>query len=98
MKINDAVLAAEEGAGRADVHARRIRALIAEDREEEALGIREAALFHRLDPAPVHAHRNVVFGLARDRARMAPDTRVAVEEKAEAGHRINRVRWPSNVM
>ena len=39
VQIDDAVAAAEEGVGRADVHARRVVALIAEHREEQPLRV-----------------------------------------------------------
>ena len=44
-----------------------------------------------LDPGAVDAERHVVLALARNRAGVAPDAGVAVEQEAEAGHRIGRV-------
>jgi hypothetical protein len=39
-----------------------------------------------------------MFALARDRAGMAADTRITVEQETESGHRIRPVPWQSDVI
>src|SRR5207247_10766179 len=73
VQIDDAVAALEERVGRADALARRFVALVAEDGEEEPARVGEGAFLDGLHPAAVHADRNLVLGLARDRARMTAD-------------------------
>ena len=77
VEVNDAVAALEERAGRADVHARRFLALVAQHGEEQPLRVGERALLDRLHPAAVDADRNVVLRLAGDRARMTADALAA---------------------
>ena len=86
VQIDDAVAALEERVGRTDARARRFVALIAEHGKEEAAGVGERALLDRLHPAAVHADRNLMFGLARDRARMTADALPEVDREAVVGH------------
>ena len=92
VQIDDAVAPLEERVGRADAHARRFVALIAQNREEEPLRVRERALLDRLDPAAVDADRDVVLGLARDRARVAADAFPQIDGEPVIRHeRIRRL-------
>jgi hypothetical protein len=100
-QIDNPVAALEQRVGRTDPHARRVVALIAEDGEEEALGARKRALLDGLDPAPVHADRNLMFGLAGDRARVAADALAQIDRETVIGHagqdystRVESVRLP----
>ncbi len=86
VQIDDAVAPAEERAGRADVHARRILALVAQHRQEQPLRLREHALLDRLHPAPIHPDGNVMLGLARNRAGMTPDALPEIDREAVSGH------------
>ena len=86
VQIDDAVAAPEERVGRADVHARRLLALVAQHRQEEPPRVRERALLDRLDPAAIHADGNVVLGLARDRARVTSDALREVDRETVVGH------------
>ena len=86
VEIDDAVGPLVEGAGGADVHARRLLALIAEDRQEQALRVRKRALLDRLHPAAIDANGNVVFGLARDRARVAADAFLQIDHEPVVRH------------
>ncbi len=86
VQIDDAVAALEERVGRTDARARRVVALIAEDGKEEAAGVGERALLDRLDPAAVHADRNLVLGLAGDRAGVTADAFSEVDGEPVVGH------------
>src|SRR5438309_9602700 len=68
VQIDDTVAAPEQGVRRADSYAWRVDALVAQDRKEEALRLRERALLDGLDPAAIHPNRNVVFSFTGDRA------------------------------
>ena len=85
VEIDDAVAALEERVGRADAHARRVVALVAQDREEEALRVGERALLDRLHPAAVHADGNLVLGLAGDRARVTADALSQIDGEPVVG-------------
>jgi hypothetical protein len=87
VQIDDAVAPLEEGVGRTDRRARRFVALIAEDGKEEAAGIREGALLDGLDPTAIDADRDVVLGLAGDRAGMTADAFSQVDGEPVVGHR-----------
>ena len=86
MQIHDTVATTKERAGRADCHARRVFALVAQDGKEQALRVWEAALFHRLDPTAIYADRNVMFSLAGNRARVTADALLQINDKAVVGH------------
>src|SRR4029078_10854384 len=73
VQIDDAVGTFEERVGRTDLRARRLVALIAEDRKEKAPRVGKCALVYRLHLAPIHADLNVVLGFAGDRGRVAAD-------------------------
>ena len=87
MQVDDPVLALHQRVGRADAHARRFVALIAEDREEKAADGGERPFLDRLHPAPVDADRDLVLGLARNRARVAADAFSEVDGEPIVGHR-----------
>ncbi len=86
MQIHDAVVTLEERIGRTNLLAGRAVALIAEDGEEESAGVGERAFLDGLDPTAVHAHRNLVLGLARDRAGVAADAFSKVDGEPVVGH------------
>ena len=86
VEIDDAVAAFEERIRRTDAHARCVGALVAENGEEEPARVRKDALFNRLDPTAIHADRNVVLRLARNRARVAPDAFAQIDREPVGGH------------
>jgi hypothetical protein len=86
VQIDDAVAALEERVRRADAHARRVAALVAEDGKEESPGVGEGTLLDRFYPAPVDADRDLVLRLARDRAGVAADAFPEIDGKAVGGH------------
>ena len=86
MQIDDAVAALEERVGRTDLHARRIVALVAEDRKEEALRLGERAFLDGLHPAAIHANRDLVLGLAGDRAGVTADAFSEIDGEPVVGH------------
>jgi hypothetical protein len=96
VQIDDAVAAAEERARRTDVHARSVGALIAEDRQEQPLRLRKRALLDGLDPAAIHADRDVVFRLAGDRAGVTPDALAQIDRKPVVRHRRDYSKVPAD--
>src|SRR5690606_4232984 len=86
VEVDDAVAPFEQRVRRTDRHARRIVALIAEDGEEEARRVGETPLLDGLDPAAVHADRNLVLRLAGDRAGMTADALAKVYGNTVVGH------------
>jgi hypothetical protein len=90
-QIDDPVAPLEERVGRTDPHARRVVALIAEHREEEAARLREDALLDRLDPAAVHPDRNCMLGLAGDGAGMAADAFSKIDGEPVVRHAGRRI-------
>ena len=96
VQIDDAVAALEERVGRADAHARRVLALVAEHGEEEPPRVGERALLDRLHPAAVHADRNLVLGLAGDRARVTADALAQVDGEPVVGHEADDYTVPIN--
>jgi hypothetical protein len=61
--------------------------LIAQNGKKEPARVGEDAFLDRLDPAAIHADRDVVFTLACDRAGVATDAFFQVDDKAVVGHR-----------
>ena len=59
VQIDDAVAALEQRVGRADLHAGRFVALVAQHGEEEAARVGERAFLDRLHPAAVDADRDL---------------------------------------
>src|SRR5262249_8719704 len=94
VEIDDAVATLEERTRRADCHARRVVALIAEDREEETARAGEAALFDSLHPAAIDADRNLMFCLTSDRARVAADAFPKIDREPVVGHRAPTIASP----
>ncbi len=86
IQVDDAVAPAEKRRGWADLHARRVFALIAQHRKEQALRVWERALLNRLHPAAIHADGNVVLRLARDRTGVAADALRQVDREAVVRH------------
>src|SRR5205814_1928751 len=84
-------LALDQRVGRADAHARRCVALIAEDREEKAADGGERPFLDRLHPAAVDADRNLVLRLAHNRARVAADAFSEIDGEPIVGHAKPRI-------
>jgi hypothetical protein len=87
VEIDDPVTPFEQRAGRADARARRFFALIAEHRKEEAARVGKRPLLDRLHPAAIHADRDFVLRLARDRAGMTSDALSEVDGEPVIWHR-----------
>ncbi len=81
VEVDDAVFALEEGGRRADVNAGCVTAVVAAHHGEEPLGLRPSPLLDVLDPGPVHAERDVVLGLAGDRAGVTADAGVLIYDE-----------------
>src|SRR5438093_13502799 len=86
IEIDDAVQAFIERACGTDAHARGFIALITEDGKEEPLRLRERSFLDGLDPAAVHADRDLVLRLAGDRAGVAPDALAKIDREPVVGH------------
>ncbi|HUE04704.1 MAG TPA: hypothetical protein VMR62_34450 [Bryobacteraceae bacterium] len=82
IEIHDAVGALVHRRDGADFDARRIFAMIAARYLEIAARVREATLFHVLNPSPVHPNRNLVFRLAGHGTGVAADALAIVDYKA----------------
>ncbi len=87
FEVDHAVVGTEQRRGRADLHARRVVAVVAAHDVELAGDVGEVAGLDVLDPGAVDPDGHVVFALARHGAGVTADARVAVEEEAEARHR-----------
>ena len=92
VEVNDAVAAFEEGVGRTDARARCFDALVAQDGEEEPPGIRKRSLLDGLDPAAIHADRDLMFGFAGNRARVTADALSQIYGEPVIGHRYGPTR------
>jgi hypothetical protein len=86
VEVDDAVAPLEEGIGRTDADAGRVVALIAEHGKEEAFGVGERSLLDGLHPASVDADRNLVLGLAGDRAGVAADAFPQIDRETVIRH------------
>jgi hypothetical protein len=84
VEINDAIAAAKQGHGGADLYARRVVAVIATEYGEMAPCVRVVTFFNVFYPGSIDTYGDVVFFLACDRARMATDAAVLVYEKSVA--------------
>ena len=60
--------------------------MIAAIDEKIAAGVGELAFFDVLDPCPVHANRNIVFGFARYSTGMTAYTLALVDDKCVFRH------------
>ena len=79
VKIDDAVVAAEQCSRRTYFNAGRIVAVIAPHHAEVAAGMRKLAFFDVFDPGAKNPNRNLVLFLTRDRARVAPNTAIVID-------------------
>ena len=84
--LDDPVAPLEERARRADAHAGRVGALVAENGEEEPAGVGEGAFLDRLHPTSIHANRDVVFGFAGNGAGMTSDALSEVDGEPVIWH------------
>src|SRR5207247_2144590 len=84
VEVHDAVGAAGEGDGRADGHARRVVAVIAAQHREVAPRVRPRSLLDVLHPRAERPERDLIFFLARHRARVTADALAVVDHEAIA--------------
>ena len=82
IEINDAIVALEERAGRTNLDAWRLLAMVAAHHAEMAAGVGKGAFLDVLDPGAEDANRDFMLILAGDRARMASDASVLVDHEA----------------
>ena len=87
LEVDNAVVGTEQCVRRADRHARRVFALIAPHHREVSTRVGKFAGLDVLHPGPVDAERHIVFALARNRAGVAADTGITVEQEPQSGHR-----------
>ncbi len=81
VEVDDTVPAVEKSCRRTDIHAGSIFTVVAaQDRKVSPDG-GEAPFFDIFNPGPKLSQRNLVFRLAGDRARMAPDATPVVDRK-----------------
>src|SRR5690606_33871988 len=73
VEVDDAVVPGEQRAGRADLDAGRVGAVVAPHHREVAGGVGERTAVDVLDPGTELADRHLVLRLARDGAGVAPD-------------------------
>ena len=89
VEINDAVVALEQRAGRANLDARRLLAMVASHHAEMAAGVGEGTLLDVLDPGAKDADRDLVLILAGNRAGVTSDASVLVDHEAVTHPRIS---------
>src|ERR1700737_5224415 len=89
VEINHAVIALEQCAGRTNLDARRLVAMIAAHHAEVAADVGKGAFLFVLDPGAEDADRDLMLILAGHRARMAADTPVLVDHKAVTHARLS---------
>ena len=82
IEIDHAVLSLVERHGGTDLDARSIGAVIAAKHCSRTLGLGKLAVLDPLHPGAKRAQRHVVFGLAGNRAGVATDTGVLIENEA----------------
>src|SRR5712692_629388 len=81
VEIDDAVGAAIERYGRADLDAGRVVTMVAAENTEVPPRIGIFALLYVLDPRAVNSERDVVLFLTGDRTRVAADAAVVIDDK-----------------
>jgi hypothetical protein len=83
VEVHDAIVAAEQRRGRADFNARSRIAVIAPQHCKMTAGVGKAALFHVLDPGAENAYRDFVLLFTCNRAGMAADTSILIDDKTK---------------
>jgi hypothetical protein len=91
MQIDDSIAAFEERVRRTDAHARCFVTLIAQHGKKETARVREHALLDGLDPAAVHANRDLVLSLTGYGAGMTSDALPEVNREPVLGHEVSRL-------
>ncbi len=86
VEIDDRVRPLVQGDDRADLDAGRLVAVIAAQHREVAPHLREGALLDVLHPGSEVSDRDLVFRLARHRARMAADALSMVDHETVGSH------------
>ena len=86
LEVDDAVLGPIERRGRADLHARRVVALVASHHRELAGDVGERTGLDVFHPGAVHPEGDVVLAFAGDGAGVTADATVAVEEETQSCH------------
>ena len=86
LEIDDAVGAPKQGDGGTDFYTRRVVAVIAAQHGKMSPRIRIVSLLDVFHPSPVYADGDVVFFLARHRARMAADALAQIDDKPVVRH------------
>jgi hypothetical protein len=87
LEIDNAILSAKQRVRRADRHTRSVFALVASHHREVPTCVWKVASLDVLHPCTIDAKRYIVFALARNRAGMAADARITVEQEPQSGHR-----------
>jgi hypothetical protein len=82
IEIDDPVHSAEQSDRRADRDARRIVAVVTAEHGKVPARIRILSLLDVFDPCTIHAYGDVVLFFARDRAGMAADAAMLINEKS----------------
>lgn len=82
IKVDDPVTSPEERPGRADAHARRVRAVIAAQDRKRASRARESPLLDVLDPGAELSNGDLMLGLACHRTRVAANECTVVNSEA----------------
>ena len=86
IKVHHAVGGSKQCRSWTDLHTGRIVTLVAAHDGKMSGRFGELTLFDVFDPGTIYSQRYVVFAFARDSARVASDTGLAIEKKPEAGH------------
>lgn len=73
----------DAGIDRTDCHTNGLFTVIAEDGQEEFLGVRILSFLHFFDPRSPHTERNVIFTLASQRTGIAPDALSQVDQNSQ---------------
>jgi hypothetical protein len=82
VEIDDAIGAAKQSDRGADFYAGSIVAVVAAQHGEMAPRIRVVTLLYVLDPGAVNAQRDIVFFFAGDRAGVAANAAILIDEKS----------------
>jgi hypothetical protein len=84
IDIDNPIRTFDAGIDRTDCHTNRLFTVIAEDRQEELLGVRILSFLHFFDPRSPYAKRNIIFTLAGQRTSIAPDALSQVDQNSQA--------------
>src|SRR5581483_4014758 len=95
-EVHDPIRALEQRPRWADLHARRVLAVLAALDREVAAGARELPLLHVLHPGAELPHRHLVLRLTGHRTRVAANTRPLVDHEAVLRHPRPVARSPAS--